>query len=385
MVRSKPRLRGALMALLGMTLSGTTLAVLSVPAFAAPAPPSGLTASGGDPIPTLTWDRVSGATSYLVQGSDGSPSFSPTVFSQSTTNVSYVPVRVLKEGTLFWRVQAVDGTGSSAFRSSTTIDTHLAPSGLTISPGEQVMPPVSPPVIHWDPVAGATGYDLEVDDEGDGVGGTVKTNVKTTTYVWPDPQGVGETGGVANFFVRVRAKFDNNLQTDWTTYVSYDVNQLPAVTYKGTCPTGIICAPDPVSGLRPSRDVEDVIFDWDPVKGAKQYEIWVSQDANFSSAPIDRRVVSGTRYSPTTSYDNATYYWKVRPINAAGDPAPWPAEGTQFRRRWTQAPTLVYPPDSTDSVTGDLYFQWTPVQHATRYRLDVGSDINFTPGTFARA
>ena len=68
-------------------------------------------------------------------------------------------------------------------------------------------------------------YDVEVDNEGDGVGGNVKTR-QTTTYVWPDPQGVGEQTLPEDFYVRVRAHFDNNLQTSWSDYVRYDVTQL---------------------------------------------------------------------------------------------------------------------------------------------------------------
>jgi hypothetical protein len=381
-------LRGALLATLGLGLAGTSLVILgSGPAFAVPDVPTNLTAQGA-PIPTLSWDRVTGATSYLVQGSE-SPSFATPVFSQTTVNTSYVPVRVLKEGTLYWQVRAIDGSGPSAFATAqTTIDTHLPPTGLGIassSPGSAILPPVAPPLITWNAVPGASGYDLEMDAEGDGVGGTVKTNLKTTSYVWPDPQGVGEQLGTENFFVRVRAKFDNNLQSDWSSYVSYDVTQLPAVTYdtaKHACPATVACAPDPVTGVRPSVDLEDVVLDWDPVKGAKQYEVWVALDPDFSNE-VQRRIVSGTRYSPATTYDNKSYYWKVRAINAAGEPTPWPATPSVFRRRWAVAPTLVYPPSSTTPVTNDLYFQWTPVQHATRYSLEIGSDPNFTPNTFA--
>ena len=51
-----------------------------------------------------------------------------------------------------------------------------------------------------------------------------------------------------------------------------------------------------------------------------------------------------------------------------------------FQRRWPDQPTLVYPPVAgAPAVGGDFYYQWTPVQHATRYQLDVGTDPNFTP------
>jgi large repetitive protein len=357
-------------------------------AHAAPAPPTGLQSSG-DPIPVLSWDRVDTATSYRVQGSE-TAGFTSLVFNQSTTNNRYVPTRVLKEGTLYWRVSATDPSGTSGYtETQTTIFEHLPPTSLTVTPANstnEIMPPVEPPVITWDGVPGAIGYDVEMDPEGDGVGGTLKTNIKTTTYVWPDPQGVGETGGVADFFVRVRAKFDNGLQTSWSDYESYDVGQLPPVTYEGSCPTTpmTLCAPDPASpSVRSSRNVQDVILDWDPIRGAKQYEIWVSQDSTFSNTPVDRRVVSGTRYSPKVTYANAGYFWKVRAINAAGEPQPWPASGSPFSRNWPSAPTLVYPPNSFDTTAADLYFQWTPVQHATRYELLVGTDANFTPNTFS--
>ncbi len=201
---------------------------VSGPASATPNAPTNLH-NDGQPIPTLSWDRVPSATKYVVQGSENS-SFSPTVFNVQTVNNNYTPVRVLNEGTLHWRVQAVDGTGSSAFvEDQVTVGDLVPPTGLTVTPstGSQILPPVSPPVVQWDAVQGATSYDVEVDAEGDNVGGIVKTGVKTTTYVWPDPQGVGEQTLPESFFARVRAHFDNNLQTDWSDYVQYDVNQLP--------------------------------------------------------------------------------------------------------------------------------------------------------------
>ena len=196
------------------------------------------------------------------------------------------------------------------------------PVNVQVSSGQQVFPPVAPPVISWQGVPGAVSYDVEMDAEGDGVGGLIK-EVKTTTYVWPDPQGVGEKQGTEDFFVRVRARFDNNLQSDWTAYTSYNVGQLAPVT-SASCATKLVCAPDRSTGVRPRIEVQDVVFDWDPVKGAKEYEIWVALDPDFNNQIEKRRVLS-TRYSPTTTYDNNTYYWKIRAYNAAGEPTPWPA------------------------------------------------------------
>ena len=50
-----------------------------------------------------------------------------------------------------------------------------------------------------------------------------------------------------------------------------------------------------------------------------------------------------------------------------------------FQRQWPDKPTLVYPPNAVSPPVGDdLYFQWTPVEHATRYQLDVSDDPNFS-------
>lgn len=361
---------------LGLTIVPTATAQ------AAPAAPSGLAASGA-PIPTLTWDAQAGATKYRVQGSENS-SFSPLVFSQETTGTSYTPNRILRSGTLYWQVQAVDATGTSPWTSSsTTIAPLTVPANVKVSPGQQVLPPVSPPVISWQPVPGAISYEVEMDAEGDGVGGTVK-EVKTTSFVWPDPQGVGEKSGSEDYFVRVRAEFENALQSDWTDYTSYDVAQLPPVT-SASCGAKLVCAPNASTGaVRPRVEVQDVVFDWDPVKGAKEYEIWVALDPDFNTQ-IEKRKVLSTRYSPTTTYDNNAYYWKVRAYNAAGEPTPWPATPSVFDRRWPFAPSLVYPPVSdSPAIKDDLYYQWSPVRHATRYELVVSQDQFFTEGPLTK-
>ena len=50
-----------------------------------------------------------------------------------------------------------------------------------------------------------------------------------------------------------------------------------------------------------------------------------------------------------------------------------------FQRQWPDKPTLLYPPNAVSPTVGDdLYFQWTPVEHATRYQLDVSGDPNFS-------
>ena len=95
-----------------------------------PNAPTGLTASGG-PIPTLSWTRDPAVGHYRVQGSEDA-TFSNRVFELDTRNDRYTPARVLRSGTLYWRVQAVDHSGSSSWsQSETRVGTLRGPSGLS--------------------------------------------------------------------------------------------------------------------------------------------------------------------------------------------------------------------------------------------------------------
>jgi hypothetical protein len=388
----------ALALVLVLTATVAPLALASPSSAAAPQPTDLAYAAptAGERTPGLTWSRVPGATRYTVQGS-ASASFSPLLFNQDTTNATYVPTGVLPAGPLYWRVQAYDASGASGYVQAgpgavPTVAALPVPEAVTVVPAGTgpIVPPTAPPVISWEGVAGATAYDVEVDDNGDQVGGTVKSSVKTTTLVWPDPQGVGERSGIEDFFVRVRARFPDSRLSEWTAYTRYEVAQLPPVTSSATtCPAELSCILPPLATTpttpRPVTTVEDVVFAWDPVPGAQRYEIWVSKVSDFSDSPVEKKVVSGTRFSPTTTFDNGSYFWQVRALNAAGTATPWPMVPSEFRRRWPTSPDLVHPADSASvPVTDDLYFQWTPVQHATRYSLEVATDPNFSPESVNR-
>ena len=307
---------------------GVADVLASPPAQAAPPAPPNLQATG-DPIPVLSWDRVDAATSYGSRARDA-PTRPHRLQTIETTNIPTCPPACSKEGdALLARPGRSTGPATSAWAeplTTTIIGTHLAPTGLTITPANAtaaIMPPVEPPVIRGTASPGAIGYDVEMDGEGDGVGGILKTNIKTTTYVWPDPQGVGETGGHRGL-LRPGARQVRQRPSDraWSDSCRR-LRRRPASArhLRGHLPQPVCSAPRPASHRCPTLDrhVEDVVFDWDPVRGAKQYEIWVSQDAP-SATPIEKRIVSGTRYSPKTTYGNDDYFWKVRAINAAGQP-----------------------------------------------------------------
>jgi len=260
----------------------------------------------------------------------------------------------------------------------------LAPSAmLAASQGPTLLSPASggaphqlpenPPVLAWKPVAHARAYVLEVDNDPDFIDAASAT-IPTTSYVIQNPQ-LTKTS-----YWHVRAILGSGEATRWSPTWSYS-----------------IAGPHEVSGLSvapgPNDRVEDVVFDWDPVPGARDYDIRVSTDQNFSaSSTVYMQTVKSTRYSPPTTYDNDQYYWQVRARDVFGNVSPWTDYGLiprrQFQRYWPDRPQLLYPGglypgNSTPPVVSDpIFFQWQPIDHASHYEVELSTDPNFSPGRF---
>ena len=125
-------------------------------------------ATGMSTTPTLTWNPVSGATSYRVQVSTD-PSFSTPHTDEAGLTASFLTTTRLNAGTPYWwRVQASNskagnGDWSDAWRLTTalpsTTKTLAAPTLATPSNGAAGVSMT--PVLTWSQVMGATSYQVQ--------------------------------------------------------------------------------------------------------------------------------------------------------------------------------------------------------------------------------
>ena len=358
--RSALRSATALVAAVALTFGG--FAVTAPTASAAPKAPTGLTPTGpvGTATPTFSWAGVSGATSYEVQA-DNSVDFGSPEFSLSTVNTKAVPTGYLPDGDIVWRVRGVDANGAKGPWSTTSvqISSVAPPTPLSPADGDQLSQPDEPPLLTWGAVPGATAYDVEIDRDGNWIGQTSATT-EGTSYLVGAPQEIG------TWSWRVRAQRGKGRVTQWSNPMTYEIMPLGTVQADPSMNTGL--------------PITDVAIDWNPVPGAVKYQLQIDTDPDFNTPDEDRIVVS-TRFSPPETYLNEQYYWRVRAIDGSGNRMDWPITPFQFQRNWPDTPTLQYPPDATQ-VGDPFYYQWTPVQWATNYRLEVGTDPSFTPGTY---
>ena len=133
-----------------------------------------------------------------------------------------------------------------------------------------------------------------------------------------------------------------------------------------------------------NQAIEDVVLDWTPVPGARTYDVQVALDSGFNNIALqlhqrDRHpalpahhpeqrpvLVARPRRRPGWPA-HAVGRVAVRLPAAVAGPAPG-----RLPDRASTAPGTMY-------TTAKPYYQWTPVQHATSYELEVSANENFSP------
>ena len=319
--------------------------------------PNGETVSGS---PVLAWERSSATAKYDVDIST-SPTFATILDSvNGTVNHQWVPDEQLPTGTLYWRVR-VDGTSEDYATAEFTHENVGAPTQTGPADAAQLEQPASPPVLSWDPVPGAEEYEVQYGTDPNFVGQTSTATTESSSYT-VGLQAPGE------YFWRVRGELAAGIFTEWSGGWSYHVEPLS---------TPVLVSPN----NDVNENLRDVVLDWDPVSGAESYDVQISTDSNFLTVDTDasRTGILGTRYSPPETLDNDQFYWRVRPVDAAGNKPDWTAMPVwQFRRNWPYQPSLEYPADGA-TVGDPVYFQWTPVELASKYTIEMSPNPTFLP------
>ncbi|MEZ5097581.1 MAG: hypothetical protein R2731_16700 [Nocardioides sp.] len=364
--RSRWRAAGVLLAALMLSIVGLSQQQEVHAQAALPAPanltPDGLAVDG---VPVLSWDRVPGATTYTVELYGGTGMTRQWVV--STVNRRYVPVKHLPAGAISWRVKASAGTQTSDWaEASFDRDPLAGPTLVSPASGTVLDQPDEPVLLSWSPVRGATQYRIEVSTDSSFTDSTL-TKVfsgSTTATIIPDMQ-------VAQpYYWRVRAQLSNDLLTAWSEVRDYQVGGLDKAALVSPADS-------------PTSDVEDIVLQWDPVPGARSYNLQVSTDQNFPPGNLDvdlsgNKSVMGTSYSPPVTLANDQYYWRVQPVDNSGNLLDWSQTDTwTFRRHWPDQPALEYPADN--AIVGDpMFYQWTPVHLASSYAIQLATDPVFT-------
>ncbi|CAA9541108.1 MAG: hypothetical protein AVDCRST_MAG79-1871, partial [uncultured Thermoleophilia bacterium] len=388
--------------------------------------------------PRFAWNAVPGAVSYEVEVSssqDWAPS-SRVCCTDKTTGLSLYPKKLFANNDYYWRVRAFDVDGNAGVWSDTGSFVkdfaNLKISNLTLrSPEDAVLPTGSRtgvPIVGWDPVPGASAYEVQVGPHQNGTCDYSATNrsetwdVKTATAYWtplatglrvqpplrPTNIQIGQDilkGLVANhsYCVRVRALSDRDTANGevYGPYTELEPSgRRPSFTYDGN-PSGGAAPCNPCDGLVAAGDYlapgtgvsrdRAPLLTWRPTRAAgtdnalpARYFVIVARDRELTKI-VDYAFTEIPAYAPrvgpnprTFSEETTTFYWVAIPArnpdgggtsSAIGDLL---ARQAAFDKR-TAPPTPLPSSREQDHQT----LSWSLVPWARSYRVQVAIDAQF--------
>ena len=388
--------------------------------------------------PLLSWTPVPGAAKYELDVNFSQDfNTSSRVYSATTVATGFSPIKPLPNNTYYWRVRPInaqgdDGVWTQGSSFTQIFDTSPPLVGSTVTglhmrdelSDTGPKPPgwsTAVPILVWNPVAGASLYDLNIFSETGGVCDiqTASQNMHVVTPLteW-SPLGNGhgalpypstgssfEAGGTAltagaHYCVRIRAQGDTD-SAGQKVYGDYTFLN-DAFTYNPAPPaTGPVSLPVPSDYLSPASGAvttQTPMFTWKPIAGANSYWVIIARDPTFTTL-VDYGFTQIPAYVPRRTYNDETtsYYWAILPAaNADGTGLPIDPVTTSplspldacdeahngganlcdFQKRSTP-PTLLSPTNGTQLAAIQPTFQWTPVQGTLDYRIEVSTDPSF--------
>ena len=251
-------------------VSGQVKSVTPKPS--APVVKIGHSASSGKPM--LTWNAVSGATSYKVYratSQNGTYSLLGTVTATSYTNTG------AKAGTTYYyKVKAVNSAGESAY--SNVVSGRATVTTLTMGHSSTS----GKPQLTWKAVSGAASYKVYRATSKNGAYSVINTT-KALTYT-----NVGAALGTT-YYYKVEALNASGKSLGFSAVVEGKVAPVLAVGYSS------------VSG-KPQ-------LTWKAVPGATEYQVYRSTQQNSGYSKIN--TTTATSYVNTGAKAGTTYYYRI--------------------------------------------------------------------------
>jgi hypothetical protein len=277
----------------------TIIAAPASPALAAPA-----SGAVNQPISlSLNWGAVNTAVTYEVQVSTDAGFGSVSVDQVGLTSASTTVGGLFNSTTYYWRANAANAGGASAWSTISSFSTIIAAPGvpaLALPISGAINQPVTLSLV-WGSISTATSYHLYV---------STSSDFSSTVFSQGGLQGASQTlNGLANsttYFWRVGAKDIGGI-SGWSGVWSF---------------TTIIAAPGaPVLASPVNNAIGQQLcltLTWGSTVTAVSYHVQVSTAADFSATVDDRANITDTGLMVTGLVPATLYYWRVGAANVGG-------------------------------------------------------------------
>jgi hypothetical protein len=213
------------------------------------------------------------------------------------------------------------------------------------------------PVLSWDALPGAVKYHVQI-SASSSFGTTVYDSETVGLQVTPD-----KNLPLQDLFWRVAGESSFG-QGPYSPSVQF-------TTAWSRSPAQI--APEADAVL--SFPADPAVFSWQPLSGAKSYELLVDDSPDFIDTP-PYTTPNTSFVLPEPQTVGQPFYWKVRGVSAtSGLTSDWsPVRSYSFT--WPATPSLLRP--ANGSTVSDPSLAWQPVPGTSQYHLQISSNVDFS-------
>ncbi len=339
--------------------------------------------------PTFSWNAISGVTGYQININDNTINkFSSFTVGASVTSYTIAAGALAGGDSFVWNVRGLSGTASgpeSAYLYFKTPGSTLTAPGI-LSPGTTASPgPVLTtvtPTLSWTAVSGATGYQININDNTTSKLSTYTTGASVTSFALPT--GVLTAG--QSYVWSVRA-LNGTASGPPSTYLYF---QTPPAAPTLAAP--VIVSPGSSATPGPVLTTSTPTLTWTAVTGVTGYQINV-YDTTLGKLATYTTGASVTSYTLASGALTAgdVYVWNVRGLNGC---VSGPESNYLYFQAPPAAPTLAAPvivsPGSSASpgpvlTTLTPTLSWNAVSGATGYQINLydrtlGKTFTYTTG-----
>ncbi len=262
-------------------------------------------ASSQPSVVVFSWNTSSLAATYRIQVSSNS-GFGSTMLDDSTlTGTSRQSVPLAFNTTYYWRVNAKNACGTSAWSGIWNFTTGNPPSAPALSsPSNGATNQATTLTAGWNASTGATQYWIQVSVNSNFAAPAVNDSAVASTS-----RQIGPLDGSTTYYWRVAAI--NNIGTGpWSSTWSFTTvvtspPAIPTLSSPTNNATGVSISPTLV---------------WNAAAYATSYRVQVSMSSEFGSFIVNDSVTTTSRSVSSVDY-STTYYWRVYSKNNVGSSA----------------------------------------------------------------
>ena len=288
--------------------------------------------------PKLTWNAVSGATSYRVFRSESRG----TGYSLlgTTTATSYTNTGAAVGKTYYYRVKAVNSVGTSGYSNIVSGKAKAAaPAAPSVTIGNSS---TGKPQLTWKAVSGAVKYEVYRSTRQNS-GYSLLGTTTSTSYV-----NTGASTGTT-YYYRVKAVSRNGMASGYSNIVS------------GKAKAAAPAAPSVTAG---NSSTGKPRLTWKAVSGAVSYRIYRSESRGTGYSLLG--TTTSASYVNTGAAAGKTYYYRVKAVNRDGMASGYSnIVSGKAKAAAPAAPSVT----AGNSSTGKPRLTWKAVSGAVSYRI----------------